>query len=146
MFRASTRVNQITPFNMKVSLFLIIWLLTESIDESSAQLTFYPKFRWDKNQIVYDQSGHRTAGTDALVAKKIQWDLINNILKDQINASPVKLIQTLLSFGIKPAVGSMEEVPVSPDEQEAKLIQPNQNTQKKAPKAPSHADGYVFDF
>ena len=129
----------ISSVSMKVSLVLLICLVFKSIEFSTCQLTFYPKFRWDKSQLVYDQLGQKM-GEGSLSANKFQWDKINDMLKDQIHSNPIKVIQNLLSLGIKPGI---DESSVFTEEKESKL-QSNPN-QKKAPK-PRSSDKYLFEF
>ena len=125
---------------MKVSILLVICLVFKSIGYSTSQLTFYPKFRWDKSELVYNQHGQKVA--EGPIAGKFEWNRINDVLKNQIHSNPIKVIQNLLSLGIKPAI--LDESPGFLEEKDSKLLQPNPN-QKKAPK-PRLTDKYIFDF
>ena len=85
-----------------------------------AQLTFSPKSRWSKNLFLESQ-GAANAGK-MVPLNSFEWSDMNDFLKSQFQANPLKVIQSLISLGTNTPVSQFDEVPL---ERRSKSLQSN---------------------
>lgn len=109
-------------FYIKVSIVFVTTLLVvfQSLTPTYSQLTFYPKSRWDKSQFVHTQNGEKLQSGSSNT-NDFQWNHINDLLKQQIQSNPIKVIQTLIGLGMERGPLSLEELS-SPNDNQGKKV------------------------
>lgn len=98
-----------------------ILFILSTISFVCTQLTFSPKSRWSKNLSFESQD---ITNTDkSLPINSFEWNDMNEFLKSQLQANPLKVIQSLISLGINSPVSQFDEIPL---ERQSKSLQLNQ--------------------